>query len=1054
MENINNDDYLDSLKKLQSLLKHRTEIEERNTILKKTMIKEIQNELESVVQNKLVIIKSILFNNKKMDFKLASNSYLEIGENLELVISLMKNLKHRPDLISKILYLIKQEEIRKGLIFSLINFFYEDYFSGAQNIQTNLSLLFYFLLKEDIFMKKAKLFSKYSICHSFCRELIYKNDIEKYLSYIHSQFQFLINELNHEIIFELDIVKEKVNQKILKANSMIISDFSKISKSLEGKRRNSRSDEAKNDFKRKFLITLEYLSKEIDSQKDINMKTYLEEQLCNLQDDILSYADQDLFCTILKQEHAEEIFDYYLNNYIVIKNCIKRIFLLLEENLIIMPINIRYFCKIFSELYSKYSKANGDKYFSVVKRNHFISKFLFRVLFKYYRNNIYLSSVNEDVIRNNYEKIFMALEQLTKGKFYTNKKPDLLSLNGLFIELMPQSLSFFNKLLDIELPEIIQKLINGTIDENRFFYEPKEEAKGILLNDFCCFSVEDIYHILETMYINQSDILTVKENSNSINTKERNDSDSNFIKYYEHSNDSIIKAIQKYHCDADNTGTSSRKNFLITKIKNQKQNNVKIFILFQDQSIFKDNSHYIDDNIKKKKEIKNSQIKISNEQKNLNTAKKYLGLVLSHIPNISTYLYSNECQNNLSIILNKIKIICKGDDIYDKNHLPLEWYMNSLIQIIGHLPRDYMQFNYKKFFTECMLDAKNKITIDSSSENLGNFKENLLKVKKIYELNLKQAENRQLKKVISNFISDKEFLSVFQIWSFIEKDREKTTVEFQIFENNLDNNPKIKKLKKKGKLIFECSSIEDFVVKFPNLAEKYSSKENVLIKLNSDIVQSNLYEYLKIIQGKLQNYYLFFGKEKEEIEIIYLEVNNYLYSKLYPKIFKPVFNDLNLKVHIKCHNLSWIKLQNLVNTNILLDNILNDCLSLVDKFENKAKSPYEKINIILLIGDLINKNLIFESGKDDYSLDQFLPIFEYIFIKAKPKYLRSNITYIETFLEKKYKNGKFAVGLSWLQSILDLLLNITFEKLLNISKEEYEENCKKSFDNYMINNKL
>ena len=106
------------------------------------------------------------------------------------------------------------------------------------------------------------------------------------------------------------------------------------------------------------------------------------------------------------------------------------------------------------------------------------------------------------------------------------------------------------------------------------------------------------------------------------------------------------------------------------------------------------------------------------------------------------------------------------------------------------------------------------------------------------------------------------------------------------------------------------------------------------------------------------------------------------------------------------------------------------------------KSPRKKINNMVNIFSSINKLLTFQN-QSLIGVDDQMPLLNYIFIKAKPKRIFTNIEFMELYMgDKIVKNeGNYLVQL---KAITDFTFNLAPNRLLNISEKEFYDNCKAS----------
>ena len=86
----------------------------------------------------------------------------------------------------------------------------------------------------------------------------------------------------------------------------------------------------------------------------------------------------------------------------------------------------------------------------------------------------------------------------------------------------------------------------------------------------------------------------------------------------------------------------------------------------------------------------------------------------------------------------------------------------------------------------------------------------------------------------------------------------------------------------------------------------------------------------------------------------------------------------------------------------------------------------------------IQRVIEFNGGKGLLSIDDFIPILTFSLMKAQPYRLNSTIKYTILFNPNK-KNGLESQQLSQLKMASDFLTNLSYESLINITKEEYND---------------
>ena len=98
------------------------------------------------------------------------------------------------------------------------------------------------------------------------------------------------------------------------------------------------------------------------------------------------------------------------------------------------------------------------------------------------------------------------------------------------------------------------------------------------------------------------------------------------------------------------------------------------------------------------------------------------------------------------------------------------------------------------------------------------------------------------------------------------------------------------------------------------------------------------------------------------------------------------------------------------------------------------------------IFELIRNLVKFNGGDIMTGVDDQMPILNYALIKARPLRIYSNCKFMELFLGDR-KNKKEDSELIQLLSLCDYICNMSYSKLINVSKEEYNLKCKEAANN-------
>ena len=103
--------------------------------------------------------------------------------------------------------------------------------------------------------------------------------------------------------------------------------------------------------------------------------------------------------------------------------------------------------------------------------------------------------------------------------------------------------------------------------------------------------------------------------------------------------------------------------------------------------------------------------------------------------------------------------------------------------------------------------------------------------------------------------------------------------------------------------------------------------------------------------------------------------------------------------------------------------------------------------------NLMVKMITFTTGREDISIDDFLPIMVHLFISVGPGNVISNFGNANYFLLSDEENENTGYSLANIEGCINFIKQYN-ETKCGMSKEEFNENCKKSLQMYCISEYL
>ena len=402
----------------------------------------------------------------------------------------------------------------------------------------------------------------------------------------------------------------------------------------------------------------------------------------------------------------------------------------------------------------------------------------------------------------------------------------------------------------------------------------------------------------------------------------------------------------------------------------------------------------------------------------------------------------NKSDFNLGSTSNTIKLLSEIKSymtlpyfILNNNTIPSIWYMNSILNYINKIPEDYKNNDYKKLFKELTQNLNDSIN-ELDFETLILFRNKLKFLDKMFDYynNIKQLKNNIIINENIKLVAEQAFIPVDIIFLY-----KKEYNKFELKKSDL------KEKAFEDKIIYEHSkkkfaslkTIEAFTQYFPNLNKYQINKSNsnsldIIEKLNIHNYINKYFELLKekIIKKKLLN--------TKKYDSLYNEkIKDYIMNKLYPKLYPLLPNDFDEKIYENSIKLSWMEPQIVLKKDYIFDNILPEIINEFNQI-NIVKTPIQKLKSIRKIMEYIDYIIKFNEGIDkEIGADDITPVLNYVFIKAQPKRIYSDIKFTALFTENC---GKFENSLANFESMCIVMNNIT-AKTFGLNEEEFDKRC-------------
>ena len=938
------------------------------------------------------------------------------------IIKLLDFFWVQPKLVADLLMFTNISDLKNNLAPFFSNFFFENYLSPYY-IQDNLLYVLTIVLKKEIMNLKDK--SDYnSFLNETCAgillgELKYKNELGTY-------FRKVINktieklELNYwpiKLIFQIPFKELKKSD---------YSDF--IEEEFDVKTFQNQS------ILNKYFINLtkEDIIKEKEKNKDHIVSNIFEEHLNLLS--IEDYSENRLF--FQKFDILPEIINAYKINFCIVIDCINQLISDIQSNVSSFPYSLKCICKIISVLIQrKFPNLTTREKISYIGRYIFTTIFI-PLLNEPSKELLLTRYLIFDNTENNAKVIGQIFQKLIMGELYTCKEKNFCPFNVFFIQKMKNIVDIYDNLIKVNLPEIIEKVINNNNDVEVDFDNEEMNKDEVINNKFICFQFDDIMAIIDTLGKNQEHFFKDNINIGLRKTFEKltNENSEEIIQDIRES-DTVklsLKSINEEKSDINITSKNSIKDNLIDSSKLIKKETHYYFYI-SEFTINKAYEKYFE--LKSKNTISMNLVGASEDEiikTNIQKVKDCITIILENFQTLSERRFLAEKIRDTKSIFKEIKQNSYLNDYYI-NNIPSKWYLNILFEYLEKLPQKYKDNDYDLLLEEFENDIHKSIKF-LNFQFLSEFNEKLIFSKKNLEnyKYMRQKINSVMLNQNTKNIIKTEFIPITIYFDFNKK-------EFEIkvpHNQNQDLYQKdIRIREEKNKTYLICKTINAFTIAFPNFVKFESLQDEDLIEL---LAQLHLAEKINDYFTQINNYLLkiYHTNENDYFNYAQEKIFDFIMIRIHEKIFPIMENRNDNKLYKQSFLMSWaepkhfIKDYQIMNVNCVRADFHHYLTQMLER-----KSPFMKFESLGKIFDLISKlarlNRVYLEGPDST-----LGILLYLLIKEKPMKLYSNCEFMQLFLLDK-RDKREGNQISQLIMACDLIINISFQNLLNVTLEEF-----------------
>ena len=746
---------------------------------------------------------------------------------------------------------------------------------------------------------------------------------------------------------------------------------------------------------------------------------------------------------IANEESFKQLMKKIIKNYKIITQIILNIIGKIKEHLVSSPYIIKYISKLLSILLlRKYTRVHNNQLTNlsiyIFKLNFFLGSIILPIIKNPEFNGIITSEIISQLTKDNLKIISDIFNKIISvDLFNKNDDPFMTIFNQFIIDIMPQ---FFIMMENIDknfiIPFWIKKVMTDKNNTGNINYDYfKQNKYENIQYQSICFSWKDFMSILTLIIKNENNFMK------NLKTVEHKNIFQNLIK-----NKDIFSFLFK----------SDEKNkideyFLLTKINYRDELWKKIKSILKDEFSSKINDEKIDKDVVIF--FKKCLLEILGYTKIIEKD-DFFSITLNNNQTIYdiNFLYQNRNKNknnNGNVLkssekdldfIKKIfpKIIENikfeiGYNFENNNFQYLLFCCNYLNLNLNSLPNKYSRNNFNLLLNELIRETEfiiEYLKIDVLTQCYTKIKEiekNIFVMSKYFS----QIQNLEKLKCIEYFYNKIKLSNELNI-----------TKDSNGIITKIEYKPKNNEINLKETNIFEYLKNQDkpisyFIDDFPDFQKYQDENDNILDLEEKAEAPKAIYDYFSSLQKLIYKEKIITKYDKDEIQRIIYDMQNYIFILLYDKLFpsEPTKNDLFF--YKKCSRLSFIKPENVIgNKNLINENLIKNAIENVNDIDDEL-TPVDKIKKLGKVVEIMQNLVAFSSGKSGLGVDDITEPLIYIMIKSKPKNICSNYQYCELYLNPNLALAQYGFILSQIGVVIERIKNLKHSDLINVSKEKF-----------------
>jgi hypothetical protein len=671
-------------------------------------------------------------------------------------------------------------------------------------------------------------------------------------------------------------------------------------------------------------------------------------------------------------------------------------------------------------------------------------------------NGVVTTDVISEMTNDNLKILASILEKMIKGSLFNKKKDPYMTIyNKFIIETMPQLFELVEIIENYsEIPDYIKNLVDScnlndlTKRNINYDYFKEKPNENINYQDIC-FSWKNLYLILQIVAKYKKVFIDNNKNEKQkMILKSFLDHEKEYISCFMKSikdKKNVFMYLTKdfYRAEFDKTITSITKDNFVSIIPKSNNDLITAFkkclveMLNYVNKIeienFYDLTEKKDEKTFKPKKYKNQKNDVA---KNNNLLfKGLLGSLTKSLLKLSTADKSEDAdfrkvlfpqiRNNIVLEMN----FNTDNDISQR----IIFCTNYLNLYFRNIPKKYKDNNYSLLFDELIKETKKNMEY--------------LKTNVIFEFYKKLKDAEKLNMIITNLYSQIKNLKKQKCIEYLYNklllpikfkiDRDERNIIYNIKYEKESKNISSKETNVLDYLKRKNQPIRNMIEEFPDFHDFEDEYDNILDIEEQSNTPEAINDYFDSMRNLVKNEKILQKFDKDEKIEILNDLENYVLTQLYDKLFPFESTKSDIFFYNKCCRLSFIKPENIVKEKrIINENLWKQAIEYIESMNDKL-TPSDKIKCFIKAVSILENSINFSSGKDNLGIDDSLQVLIYVMIKSCPKNITSNSKYCEMYLNSELSKSELGINYSRLCMVIKAINDMKYSDLFDVSEEQF-----------------